>query len=137
MADSCENCRFYDETATCKKCGHDDIHTHWCEAKPSRQFECSDDREPNEHICRRCIRCGFSWNERPLDARPDQSGEHQPLSAKPAEGVNGELLAALKAARSFIGLCDSDLKPAFSDETSRDIYNVVKEAITRAEEASR
>lgn len=53
----------YDEYATCRKCGHNDIHTRYVEA-------CGDDkcsRHP-EHHERYCRRCSFEWAEKPIDA---------------------------------------------------------------------
>jgi hypothetical protein len=68
----------------------------------------------------------------------DQScGEHQPLSAKPAD-VNGELLAALKEARNYIALAiavnggEKNCEELYVSELRR-----TDALITRAEEASR
>lgn len=62
----------YNASATCPKCGRDDIGSqfyragHWSYemAVPS-----------GEHMHRHCYGCGCSWNEAPLDAKKTTDGE--------------------------------------------------------------
>ncbi len=70
--------------------------------------------------------------------RAQGCGEHQPLSAKAAEGVNGELLAAARALNEAVG----KLKPAdFKDRAKcfplEPLYTALGRVLVRAEEASR
>lgn len=61
----------YDSTAICKKCGCTTVSTQHYDAEDgaSRRIKLMPvDRETREHLRRQCTRCGFSWNERPLDS---------------------------------------------------------------------
>jgi hypothetical protein len=53
----------FDEGAFCAKCGHATIHTRYEPADDNRQYSYGQDKEPREHLRRRCERCGFAWNE--------------------------------------------------------------------------
>lgn len=61
----------YDSTAICKKCGCTTVGTHHFDADNGatrRNKFMPVERETREHLRRRCSRCGYSWNERPLDS---------------------------------------------------------------------
>lgn len=62
--------------ATCPKCGHDDIGTHYCEEQ-ARTFtpHCASPWERVGHLHRKCRRCNYEWIEAPLDAATGGSGE--------------------------------------------------------------
>lgn len=55
----------YDAKAVCAKCEHDEIDTEYKAASNSYD---STSLSRDEHIERRCERCGYRWGERSLDA---------------------------------------------------------------------
>lgn len=55
----------FNPKARCAKCGGKDIHAGWLPADPFRSRYVSPCRE--EHVARRCRRCGYEWAEAPID----------------------------------------------------------------------
>lgn len=55
----------YDEASYCPKCHNDDIASQYVDKNGNNLTD--NDWERDEHIRRRCKRCGFKWNELPLD----------------------------------------------------------------------
>jgi len=53
----------YNEESVCPKCGYDCITTHYMVG-----IHCDN---IGGHMRRRCDRCGYFWNELPLDAKDD------------------------------------------------------------------
>lgn len=70
----------FDPTATCPKCGHDDIGAQFHAERTT-----DTGRALPECMIRRCRRCDYGWLEEPLDAHPPEpeppSGSDQPLDA--------------------------------------------------------
>jgi hypothetical protein len=62
----------FNPDSKCVKCGCDDIASHHCQERCLRCWTWPiEHREPLIH--RACRRCGYSWNELPLDA-PEAAG---------------------------------------------------------------
>jgi len=61
----------FDEHATCRKCGSQDVFAIY--VKADERLDYNDRREgesswsKTSHILRRCERCRHTWRERPLD----------------------------------------------------------------------
>ncbi len=57
----------FDVKATCEKCGHDTISSHYAPA--DHRWDNKTCRTiPHEHIRRTCQRCRFWWDEKPIDS---------------------------------------------------------------------
>ncbi len=61
--------KIFNEVATCPKCGFGNINAHYCKGASIHSFDHIARSIPTrEHIVRTCLRCDFSWFERPLDS---------------------------------------------------------------------
>jgi ribosomal protein S27AE len=63
----------------CPKCGCLDVgarHLSRKEFPNSRSYYDCERRENTEHIHRHCRRCGFNWDEAPLDGGAAETGEN-------------------------------------------------------------
>lgn len=59
----------FDENSYCVKCGSEDIAIRFVD---KNGYSITDgDYEKREHMRRMCRRCGYKWNEAPLDAVKD------------------------------------------------------------------
>jgi hypothetical protein len=56
----------------CRKCGNKENGAGFCgEGTAYRRYVCRESIWPHpEHIRRRCPRCGYEWDEAPIDAAP-------------------------------------------------------------------
>lgn len=65
----------YNPSATCPKCGHDDVNTaHHAKGKymgTSRMAEHFKTSYPPENMWRSCRRCGFGWPQAPINAEAE------------------------------------------------------------------
>ncbi len=57
----------FDENSYCPKCHSDKISSVWVAANAYAHKRPWGDDEEAEHINRTCTRCGYKWNELPLD----------------------------------------------------------------------
>jgi len=57
----------FDENSYCPKCHSDKLSTLWVEGGLHEWRRPFGDAEREEHIHRHCLRCGYKWNELPLD----------------------------------------------------------------------
>ena len=69
--------RPYDPNAWCNKCHSQDVATEWHDATHEyltrhrcAYVDASGTRWVGENLCRRCVRCGYRWFERTMDAAP-------------------------------------------------------------------
>lgn len=73
----------FDPDAICVKCEYDDIGAiYFCPTEKTRTGEHMVQPQYRvEHIKRKCMRCGYTWPEAPLDSVPDED------AASPDEDV--------------------------------------------------
>ena len=99
----------YDPLANCPKCGADYAKTNYCTGEFSSSRSPCRERLGEEHLDRRCERCGFLWLEAVLQAEGSSPGALQATldyAAKFAEARAGNFAASLRCRN-----CGCDVVP--------------------------